>query len=209
MRSKHNPFEHLLSKLLAGGLSAGLVLVWWPTFFSHEGIASWVWRGLTWTLLFELLLGALTPLESALFNSHWARKLRSTMKPQLARMRGFFPSHPMASGALLAASAIALPAGLIISGSGHIKPVQAAKVVQVTNTKVIKPVKVVKVTKVVKERVLVPGLVQFLPAPTTNSSRANQSRHSPANTKPKTETPPTTPTVIPKPSEPATTPAAP
>jgi hypothetical protein len=207
VRSKHNPFEHLLSKLLAGGLSAGLVLVWWPTFFSHEGIASWVWRGLTWTLLFELLLGALTPLESALFNSHWARKLRSKMKPQLTRMRGFFPSHPMASGALLAASAIALPAGLIISGSDHIKPVQAAKIIKVTNTKVVKPVKVVKVTKVVKERVLVPGPVQLLPS--TSNSKPNKAKSTPATKQPKTKTPVTTPTVTPETQAPATTPTAP
>ena len=150
MRFTHNPFEHLLSKLVAGGLSAGIVLAWWPAFFSHDSIASWCWRGLIWTLLFELLLGALSPLENAAKSSRAAVSANAFLSSRLRRVRNLVPRSPAASGGVLVAAAIALPAGLIISGSREVQQPSETQSVNITqNRKIIKPVKVVKVTKVV------------------------------------------------------------
>ena len=152
MRFSHNPFEHLLSKLVAGGLSAGIVLAWWPAFFSHDSIASWCWRGLIWTLLFELLLGALSPLENAAKNSRIAASANIWLSAKLSGVRNLVPSSPAASGGVLVAAAIALPAGLIISGSSKVQQPSQTKSVHITQTrKIVEPVKVVKVTKVVRE----------------------------------------------------------
>jgi hypothetical protein len=58
--------EHLLSKLIAGGLSAGVVLLWWPRVFPHDRAGGWVARGIAWTLLAEILVVAVSPLEHVL-----------------------------------------------------------------------------------------------------------------------------------------------
>jgi hypothetical protein len=55
-----------MSKLIAGGLSAGVVLLWWPRFFPHDSAGTWVARGIAWTLLAEILVVALSPLEHVL-----------------------------------------------------------------------------------------------------------------------------------------------
>lgn len=167
MPSKHNPFEHLLSKLLAGGLSAGLVLAWWPALFDSEGVISWVWRGLAWTLLFELMLGALAPLEMALKQHPRTIKakhfLARLFRPALLRLPS---SSPLASAALLAVGAIALPVGLMVSRSDQVKQPRPTKLVKLTERKVVKPVKVVKVTKVVKAQVVAPPVYQqSVPSP--------------------------------------------
>ena len=54
--------REFLSKSIAGGLSAGVVLLWWPVLFEDvDTVTSWFVRGVAWTLLFELLLLALIP----------------------------------------------------------------------------------------------------------------------------------------------------
>jgi hypothetical protein len=53
----------LLSKILAGGLSAGVFLLWWPRHFPVQGLEWLVLRGVLWTLSFELLHVALAPVE--------------------------------------------------------------------------------------------------------------------------------------------------
>src|SRR3954462_8605978 len=59
----------LLSKLLAGGLSASVILIWWPRFFPADNVETWLIRGVVWTLMFELLLHAVGPLEQGLWRS--------------------------------------------------------------------------------------------------------------------------------------------
>jgi len=55
----------LVSKLLAGGLSAGVFLLWWPSSFPVEGLEWLVLRGVLRTLCFEVLLLAFVPLATA------------------------------------------------------------------------------------------------------------------------------------------------
>jgi len=55
----------------AGGLSAGVVLLWWPMFFATDSVHDCgSGRGIVWTLAFELLLVAFSPFELALWNTH-------------------------------------------------------------------------------------------------------------------------------------------
>ena len=62
--------REFLSKSIAGGLSAGVVLLWWPVIFDRMNtVMSWFVRGVTWTVLFELLLIALIPFERALWET--------------------------------------------------------------------------------------------------------------------------------------------
>jgi hypothetical protein len=62
--------RELLSKSIAGGLSAGVVLLWWPVLFDQvDTITAWFVRGVAWTVCFELLLFALIPFERALWET--------------------------------------------------------------------------------------------------------------------------------------------
>lgn len=147
----HKPLEHLLPKIIAGGLSAGLVLVWWPALFPDSGGAvSWVWRGLVWTLIFELLLGLLIPLQDKIAKQSWTKKAKVSLQGQGNRLRGWLPESTLLSGIALALVALALPAGLIISGPDKAKAIKAEKAE--VKTKIVKPVKVVRVTKVIKQK---------------------------------------------------------
>lgn len=184
MRSGHKPFEHLFSKLLAGGLSAGLVLAWWPAFFHSEGVMSWVWRGLAWTLLFELLLGALAPLEEAINNHPRYLALKSILRRPFRPISRFTPDSPVASAALLAVGALALPIGLMVSRSDKVNPREPVKLVKVTEQKVVRPVKVVKVTKLVRETQ--PAQVAPSPAPSPPAPAARPE----IDSKPKPKKPP-------------------
>ena len=62
--------RQLLSKSIAGGLSAGVVLLWWPVLFEDvDTVGSWFVRGVAWTVCFELLMFALIPFERALWET--------------------------------------------------------------------------------------------------------------------------------------------
>ena len=62
--------REFLSKSIAGGLSAGVVLLWWPVLFAEvDTVTSWFVRGVAWTVCFELLLVALIPFERALWET--------------------------------------------------------------------------------------------------------------------------------------------
>src|ERR671937_2276410 len=118
--------EHLFSKLIAGGLSAGVVLLWWPHFFPHDSAGAWVARGIAWTLLAEVLVVAVSPLEHALRARVAAfgpvGRVRSLCSPS-TRMRAYF-----ALG--LAAVAVSLP--LMLSAPGHQAVADTPKPQQVT-----------------------------------------------------------------------------
>src|SRR5688572_26955129 len=62
--------RHLLSKSIAGGLSAGVVLLWWPVLVQDvDTVSSWFVRGVAWTVCFEVLAYALMPFERALWET--------------------------------------------------------------------------------------------------------------------------------------------
>jgi hypothetical protein len=83
---------NLLSKIAAGGLTAGVFLIWWPGHIEGEGLGQLVLRGLLWTLAFELLMLAFAPLEDLVagrLKTRLARKIerrRRTVVPQPARV---------------------------------------------------------------------------------------------------------------------------
>ena len=55
----------LIPKVLAGGLSAGIFLLWWPAHVTATG-SEWLFvRGILWSLAFEILLLAYSPVEKA------------------------------------------------------------------------------------------------------------------------------------------------
>src|SRR3954469_21361459 len=157
--------DHLLSKLIAGGLSAGVVLLWWPHFVTHDSAVSWVVRGITWTLLAEILVLALSPIEIVL-------RLRLAGLAPVGRLRGVGGRLHAVTYVVLVAVAIGLPLTLLLAGS----PAPAAQPKQVTNvTRIVKVVKPVQVKRIVVRktvRAAAPasapaGAYRPIPAPVT------------------------------------------
>jgi hypothetical protein len=192
--------EHLFSKLIAGGLSAGVVLLWWPRFFPHDTAGGWVARGIAWTLLAEILVVAVSPLEHAL-------RARAAALGPVGRARSFFSGSTRlrAYFALgLAALAVSLPLTLIATGHPAAAKKPEPQVTKVT--RVVKVVKQVKVKRiVVRETVPAPSYPRTIapPAVTSAPQRPAAAEHA-ATTKPqpkqttaKDETPTPTPTPAP------------
>jgi hypothetical protein len=197
--------DHLLSKLIAGGLSAGVVLLWWPRVVPHDSAASWVARGIGWTLLAEILVVALSPLELLL-------RTRLAACAPVNRLRGMGARFRHVAYAALVALAVCLPLTLIAAG-GPAPAAQPPK--QVTNvTRVVKVVKPVQVKKIVVRREAAPapvyapaaaaGAPVATPRPAavskrpasqkrSSSKRTAQSEHSAADKPSATATPSPTP----------------
>jgi hypothetical protein len=142
--------RELISKLVAGGLSAAVVLLWWPQFFPADTVTAWLVRGVIWTLSFELLLAALGPVEHALWDTPAGRRVRSR-----ASAAGDRIGSPRRSGhgrAMLACSALAVPLTLLAMAPPQApKPKPATSVRHVTEVKRIirvvrRPVQVAQVT---------------------------------------------------------------
>ena len=153
MHAEHQGVRQLGSKLLAGGLSAGVVLLWWPMFFPTDSVSTWLGRGIVWTLVFELLLVALSPFELALWNTHRGERISQRVEAKRALLDHESPKRRIGRRAALAITALALPLALITLGvSSHIPTSHAAtppKVTQVTRVvRVVKPVRVQRVVKI-------------------------------------------------------------
>jgi hypothetical protein len=136
---------NFLAKLIAGGLSAAVILVWWPAFFPGDSVASWLARGVAWTLAFELFTVAFTPLEHALWETSPARRLRDrTPRPD----RGL----PLGRSATLACSALVVVAFLLSFAPEQPRKRPAVATTHVTEVrKVVRVVrKPVEVTRVVR-----------------------------------------------------------
>jgi hypothetical protein len=204
--------EHLFSKLIAGGLSAGVVLLWWPHLFPHDTAGGWVARGIAWTLLMEVLVVAVSPLEHAL-------RARASAFGPVGRARSFFSgtSRLRAWFALgLAAAAVAVP--LMLIATGHPAAADTPKPPQVTKvTRVVKVVKQVKVKKIVVREAAPPATYPpaITPAPVatpvpvaTKPAAPKRADTTEPQQKKKTEPrqQPATPTPTPAPT---TTPASP
>jgi hypothetical protein len=202
--------EHLFSKLIAGGLSAGVVLLWWPRFFPHDTAGGWVARGIAWTLLMEILVVALSPLE------HVARARVAALGP-VGHVRSFFTgtSRLRAYFALaLAAAAVSVP--LMLIATGHPAAADSPKPQQVTKvTRVVKVVKQVKVKRIVVREAAPPATYPpvVTPAPVATSvpaapkraatTKRKQQTKTAAQEKPATPTPTPTPTTVPASPTPA------
>jgi hypothetical protein len=137
--------REIVSKLIAGGLSAAVVLLWWPVFFPADTVESWLIRGVVWTLTFELLVLTLLPLERALWDTAPARRAHgkardlstrvTTAAPRVRRLR-------LAAPALLAVS---VPVALLLSG-----PAERLGSALPAATKVTEVKRIVKVEKRIK-----------------------------------------------------------
>jgi hypothetical protein len=133
-----------LSKSIAGGISAGVVLLWWPVLFERvDTVTSWFVRGVAWTVCFELLLVALVPFERALWET--ARAERIVQRVGNAGSRIDSGSHRRRIGRLsaVATMALAVPVVLLVAGLHKQLPVRA-------EAAPTRPIKVVRVTKVVR-----------------------------------------------------------
>lgn len=136
--------REFLSKSIAGGLSAGVVLLWWPVLFEEvDSVTSWFVRGVAWTVCFEMLLFALIPFERAIWNT--ARAERMVQRVGSAGSRIDSGSHRRRIGRLSAVAGVALavPVVLLVAGLHQQLPVQAEAATK-------RPIKVVRVTKVVR-----------------------------------------------------------
>jgi hypothetical protein len=203
--------EHLFSKLIAGGLSAGVVLLWWPHLFPHDTAGGWVARGIAWTLLMEILVVAVSPLE------HVMRARVAAFGP-VGHVRSFFAgtSRLRAYFALgLAAIAISLP--LMLIATGHPAAADTPKPPQVTKvTRVVKVVKQVKVKRIVVREAAPPATypaavkpapaATSIPAATKPAASKRAATTKPQQKKTEAKQQPATPTPTPAPT---TTPASP
>jgi hypothetical protein len=145
--------RELISKLVAGGLSAAVILLWWPRFFPADTAATWLIRGVIWTLSFELLVHALLPLERALWDTRPVKKVRATAGDRLGA-----PRHSMRGQAGVACFALTIPLALLaLAPSPPAKSSPAASVRHVTEVK--------RIVKVERKQVRVPKVVPVEAAP--------------------------------------------
>jgi len=191
--------RQLGSKLLAGGLSAGLVLLWWPHFFPTDTVTSWLGRGVVWTLAFELLLIALSPLEAAL----WTTEPGERLTRRVAAARGILehpsPRRMMGRRAAVASCAMAVPLVLIGAGLHANIPLSHKSSAKVTNvTRVVRVVRPVEVKRVVRTRTIreqVPMAMAQAPAqPTVTRKKTKAKPQHKKTTNPKSNLRPLAPT---------------
>jgi hypothetical protein len=164
----------LISKLLAAGLSAGVFLIWWPEHHATAGLASLVVRGALWTLTYELLLVAFTPLERLGRRAIAARAHRLRPRNPFAAVPG--PAR-VGGACVLACAGAALPLALLAGAQGP-SPARAA-----TTTKRVVVVKRPIVKRVVvRETVTVPAAAAHPSPPVLayTAARTRSTRATPA-----------------------------
>jgi hypothetical protein len=201
--------KDLFSKLLAAGLSAGVFLIWWPQHHATTGLTSLIVRGALWTLGYELMLLAFTPLERLLRRSLSAHVGRVRLRNPFSAVPG---TARVGGAAALACAGVAVPVTLL---AGANAPGPAAIAASTHRVVVVKRPVVKRV--VVRETVTVPAAAAHpsLPAvaaaataPATRRSatttRRPTRRTKPATTK-KTTTAPAATTPAPASTTPATT----
>lgn len=148
--------REFLSKSIAGGLSAGVVLLWWPLLFEDvDTVMSWFVRGVAWTLLFELLLLALVPFERALWETAHGERIARRVGSAGSRLHSGSHRRRMGRLSAVASVALAVPVVLLMAGLSEHIPARA-------EAPAVTPIKVVRVTKVVRP-VTVQRVVQRAP----------------------------------------------
>ena len=141
---------HFFSKCLAGGVSAALVLLWWPRLAPGVSLSGWLGRGMAFTLTFELLLLALRPLEQTLWDTRRGVRVRGRIDSHAERLRSGRAVRRLSSTAAIATAALAVPGLLIAAGlaqaPAHTDPKPRRAAVRVVHiTKVVRPVTVRRV----------------------------------------------------------------
>jgi hypothetical protein len=162
--------REFLSKSIAGGLSAGVVLLWWPLLFEDvDTVTSWFVRGVAWTLIFELLLLALVPFERALWETARGERIARSVGHAGSRLHSGSYRRRMGRLSGVATVALAVPVVLLLAGLSEHVPARA-------ETQAVRPIKVVRVTKVVRpvtvKRVVERAPISGQPVITTPQSEA-------------------------------------
>lgn len=111
--------RELISKLVSGGLSAAVVLLWWPQFFPSDSVTSWLSRGAIWTLFFELLLHSLLPLEAALWETPGGQRLRRRARVAVDHLPAHGSVRHIGALAVVASFAVAVPVALMVAAPPH------------------------------------------------------------------------------------------
>jgi hypothetical protein len=157
--------RNFLSKCIAGGLSAGVVLLWWPVLFDEaDSVTSWLVRGAAWTVFLEVLLLALVPFERALWETARGERISSRVDATASRLHSGSRRRRMGRLSAVAAVTLAASGGLLAMGLQEHGPARAV-------AKPVRPIKVVRVTKVVNVKRVVrqspasPAPVVAAPAP--------------------------------------------
>jgi hypothetical protein len=153
-----------LSKSIAGGLSAGVVLLWWPVLFERQDtVTSWLVRGMVWTVLLEVLVFALVPVERALWETGQGKRIRGRVGAAHTRLHSGSRRRKLGSLGALATVAVAVPVMLLAMGVQERTPTKAEAAPP-------RPIKVVRVTKVVKVKKVVQGAPVVRPEIVTTSA---------------------------------------
>ncbi len=135
--------REFLSKSIAGGLSAGVVLLWWPVLFEEVNtVTSWFVRGVAWTVCFELLLVALVPFERALWETTRGERISTRVGAAGSRLHAGSARTRIGRLSAVATVALVVPVALLVMGLHQQGPASA-------EAKPVAPVKVLRVTKVV------------------------------------------------------------
>ena len=177
--------REFLSKSIAGGLSAGVVLLWWPVLFDRvDTVTSWFVRGVAWTVCFELFLVALIPFERALWETTRGERISRTMGSAGVRLHSGSPRRRMSRLSAVATVALAVPVVLLVAGLHKQAPAHAAapatapiKVVRVT--KVVRPVtvkRIIEQTPVQQEYAPAPQQAAPAPVPPRTTEKPNDGR---------------------------------
>lgn len=111
--------RQLLSKLVAGGLSAAVVLLWWPRFFPADSVESWLIRGIVWTLCFEVILLSFRPLEEALWDTRGGRRLQGRAAAARRALGAESPRKRLGASGVVASLALAAPVVALLLGPPH------------------------------------------------------------------------------------------
>jgi len=162
--------RQFVSKSIAGGLSAGVVLLWWPLLFPDDTLVSWLVRGIAWTVCAELLVLALGPFEAAVWETQGGERLMRRARVAEARLRSGSRRRTLTRLAVIAVAALAIPGALLAAVPAERPPAKAVtrkvKVVQVT--RVERPVTVTRV-----KRIMVPAPVAAPTAPVPSMPAAS------------------------------------
>jgi hypothetical protein len=145
--------REFLSKSIAGGLSAGVVLLWWPVLFEDvDTVTSWFIRGVAWTLCFELLLVALIPFERALWETARGERIARRVGDAGSRLHSGSPRRRIGRLSAVASTALAVPVVLVLAGvsehvSARAEPPEVRPINVVRVTKVVRPLTVKRVVE--------------------------------------------------------------
>jgi len=191
--------RHFLSKLLAGGLSAGVILLWWPLVFPSDSLESWLIRGICWTFCFELMMHSFAPLEEALWKTRAARKLAARAQASVSKIPGDSARKRTGLRSVVASVALLIPIALLSTAPAErIKPKQAStEVRQVTQIK--------RIVRVERRSVTVPRGAVASRAPAPDAGTSVEAVSSPSTAAPAQSPARRATTVSPRSDEPRTT----